>query len=359
MNHDPSGLYARLGVDPEAPPEAIGAAYRRKARILHPDVPETGDAEAFIQVKQAYDVLSDAGRRAAYDRAGGTSLPAAPRTEEPTPHGPRLSDLPIGLWAGLGCLFCLAAVMAVVQFNRPRLSPQRPVIRPFAPSVPAVRPPPPTQMVATASGPTTHYVLPAGNDTVVWRHDVERDAYLPAGHIAAFSPVRALSLVSQHGLVEIGLADGGSGFIDALRLAPGDRAAAHRADCAYNAGPSPRNGEVLARHGVGTARVAISNRAAQPAVVKLRDASGQAAATVFVAPGDSAIVANLPNTVYRLDFALGELWSRSCNSFAAGMRAQRFPGYLTPSGKSPLVIPPDLSVAPAPVDIPDAAFERE
>jgi DnaJ domain len=356
MDRDPSGLYARLGVDPAASPEAISAAFRRKARILHPDVPGTGDTEAFIRVKQAYDVLNDAGRRAAYDRTAA----AAPvmRAAEPAPRGPRLSDLPIGLWAGLGGLFCLAAVMAVVQFNRPSLSPQRPVIRPFAPSVSAVRPPP-MQMVATASGPTTHYVLPTGDDTVVWRHDVERDAYLPAGHIAAFTAVRALSLVPQHGLVEIRLADGGSGFIDALHLAPGDRAAAHRADCAYNAGPSPQNGEVLARHGDGEARVEISNRAAQPAVVKLRDASGQAAATVFVAPGDTAIVGNLPNTVYRLDFALGELWSRACNGFTAGMRAQRYPGYLTPSGSAPLVIPPDLSVAPAPVDIPDAAFERE
>ena len=34
-------------------------------------------------------------------------------------RGPRLTDLPIGLWAGLGGVFCLAAIMAVVQFSRP------------------------------------------------------------------------------------------------------------------------------------------------------------------------------------------------------------------------------------------------
>ena len=199
---------------------------------------------------------------------------------------------------------------------------------------------------------------PAGDDAVLWLHDIARDAYLPAGHVAAFSPVQALRLVPQHGLVEIRLADGGSGFIDAARLAPGDRVIARRAYCAYNAGPSPRNGEMLGRHGDGAARIEISNRGPQPVVVKLRDASGQAAATVFVTPGDSAIVENLPDTVYRPEFATGELWSGACNSFAAGMRAQRFTYYATPSGLSPLVIPPRLSVAPAPEDISDAEFER-
>jgi hypothetical protein len=358
MTDDPAGYYAVLEVDPAAAPEAIAAAFRRKARVLHPDVPETGNAEAFIAAKQAYDILSDAGRRAAYDRAAAAPLATQP-AEEPAPRGPRLSDLPIAVWAGLGGLVCLAAVMTVVQFNRHRAPPPGPVIRPYAPSASTVRPPPAPAMVATASGPTTHYVLPAGEDTVLWRHDSGRDAYLPAGHVAAFSPVRALSLVPQHGLVEIGLADGGSGFIAATRLALGDRVAARRAFCAYDAGPSPHNGEVLGRHGDGEARVEISNRSGQPAVVKLRDAAGLAAATVFLAPHDRTIVANLPDTVYRPDFAIGELWSRACNGFAAGMRAQRFAGYASPSGLSPLVIPPDLSVAPAPEDISDAAFERD
>lgn len=358
MNKDPSGLYRRLGVDPSAPPEAIAAAFRRKARVLHPDVPGTGNAEAFIQVKQAYDVLSDADRRAAYDRTA-VAPPAGSAAVEPVPRGPRLSDLPIALWAGLGGLVCVATVIAVAQFNRPNPPTPGPVIRPAPSSASVVTPSPAPEIVATASGPTTHYVLPAGDDAVLWRHDTARDTYLPAGHIAAFSPVRALGLVPQHGLVEIALADGSSGFVDAGRLASGDRAVARRAECAYGAGPSPRNGEVLGRHGVGAARLEISNRAAQPAVVKLRDASGQAAATVFLSPHDSAIVANLPDTVYRPDFAFGELWSRACNGFVAGMRAQRFAGYASPAGLSPLVIPPDLSVAPAPMDIPDAAFEQE
>ena len=68
--------------------EAITAAFRRKARMVHPDVPGTGDAAAFIRVKQAYDLLGDAYRRAAYDRSARAVVPVshdAPLEEEPGP----------------------------------------------------------------------------------------------------------------------------------------------------------------------------------------------------------------------------------------------------------------------------------
>ncbi len=368
MSGDPAGLYERLDLDPTAPAEAIVAAYRRKARVLHPDVAGTGDAAEFIRVKEAYDVLSDAVRRAAYDRSARVAeaeveVVYTPPVPEPVTRGPRFSDLPIPLWAALGGLFCLAAVMVVLQVNRPAPTlPSAPVVRPFAPSLPANTPrlpnvlPPPA---APAGGPTNHYVRPAGGDAVLWRHDATHDAYLPAGHLAAFTPVLGLRLVPEHGLMEIRLKDGGSGFIDVARLEPGDAGAARRGYCAYNAGAPPRNGEVLDQRGGGAATLDISNRSGEPAVVKLRDISGQAAATVFVSSGARARVTNLPEGVYRPDYAVGELWSRACNTFAAGMRAQRLAGYSSPASLSPLTIPPDLSVAPAPEDIPDAAFNQE
>ena len=244
---------------------------------------------AFIRVKAAYDVLGDAERRAAYDRSAraGRGSRANRPIEEP-PRGPRLSDLPVALWVGLGGSSAWPRIMAVLRAQPSPQPPQGPVIRPFAPSVPAVGRCRRAQATAAANGPTTHYVLPAGDDTVLWRHDAARDAFLPAGRVAAFSPVRALRLVPQHGLVEISLADGGTGFIDAARLTPGDRATAQRAYCAYNAGDRRRG---TARCSAGTAMARRVSRSAtvasQPAVVKLRDASGQAAATVFVAPGDS------------------------------------------------------------------------
>jgi hypothetical protein len=364
MSDDPAGHYARLEVDPTASQEAIAAAYRRKARELHPDVAGTGNTDAFMRMKASYDVLSDAGRRAAYDRAAAgaaASSAADPAVAEPVVRGPRFSDLPIALWAGLGGVFCIAAMMAAVQLTRPLPPAPPPVARPFAPSVPPADPAIPASPPASApvAGMTTHYVIPSSGPTVLWRRDAMRDVYLPASQLVAFSPVQALSLVQQHGLVEIRLADGGSGFVDAGRLTPGDGLAAHRAYCAYNAGLAPENGEVLARRGVGAARLEVANRSGQPTVVKLRDASGAAAVAVFVAPGATAIVTDLPDGSYRPEFAIGELWSRACHDFAAGMRAQQLAEYASPAALSPLVIPPDLSVSPAAVDIPDAAFERE
>jgi hypothetical protein len=360
MSDDPSGHYAALDVPPRADAAAIAAAFRRKARVLHPDIPGSGDAAAFIRIKTAYDVLGDAGRRAAYDRAAraAKAVPrGAPDLAEPVLRWPRLSDLPLAVWAVLGGVLCLALAMTLVQLDRSPPARPRVTIRPAAPPGPAVKAPP-EPATLPAAGPSTHYVLP-GIDATVWRHDAAGNAYVPAGHVAAFSPVQALRLVAQHGLMEIRLADGGSGFIDAARLTAGDRNQARRAYCAYDAGPPPYNGEVLARRATGAARVTLTNRGAQAVVVKLRDASGHTIAAVFLAPGGAAVVGELPDTAYRPEYAVGELWSRACNGFAAGMRAQRFPFYASPEGLSPLVIPPDLSAAPAAEDIPDAAFESD
>ncbi|WP_109473513.1 molecular chaperone DnaJ [Ornithinimicrobium cavernae] len=61
--------YADLGVSREATAQEIKRAYHRQARKLHPDVNPGPEAEAeFKKVSQAYDVLSDSTKRAAYDR---------------------------------------------------------------------------------------------------------------------------------------------------------------------------------------------------------------------------------------------------------------------------------------------------
>ncbi len=60
--------YAALGVRRDADADEIKKAYRRLARELHPDVnPDPQTQERFKEITQAYEVLSDPGKRQMYD----------------------------------------------------------------------------------------------------------------------------------------------------------------------------------------------------------------------------------------------------------------------------------------------------
>jgi len=63
--------YQTLNVARTASADEIKKAYRRLARKFHPDVSKEKDAEAkFKQVQEAYEVLKDPEKRAAYDQLG-------------------------------------------------------------------------------------------------------------------------------------------------------------------------------------------------------------------------------------------------------------------------------------------------
>lgn len=63
--------YKIMGVNRDAAPEEIKRAYRKLARKYHPDVSKESNAEAkFKELGEAYEVLKDSKKRAAYDRIG-------------------------------------------------------------------------------------------------------------------------------------------------------------------------------------------------------------------------------------------------------------------------------------------------
>jgi len=71
MTTQQEDYYTVLGVERNAGPEDIKKAFRRLAMQFHPDRNKDAGAEAkFKVVNQAYEVLSDPEKRAAYDRFG-------------------------------------------------------------------------------------------------------------------------------------------------------------------------------------------------------------------------------------------------------------------------------------------------
>lgn len=59
--------YESLGVDPDADMEDIRKAYRKLVRQCHPDVCRDMSHDRFVEVKKAYEVLSDPEKRRKYD----------------------------------------------------------------------------------------------------------------------------------------------------------------------------------------------------------------------------------------------------------------------------------------------------
>lgn len=130
-----SDLYAELGVTAEASADDISAAFRARARELHPDTnPDPAALERFKVLSAAYKVLRDPEDRARYDEGRrvrlGPATPGRPSavTTDPVPGVPdrvRTADAPVAslfgwhmtrrragwiLGAGIACVLLACAV---------------------------------------------------------------------------------------------------------------------------------------------------------------------------------------------------------------------------------------------------------
>lgn len=77
---DATDFYDKLGISQNASEEDIRSAFHRAARKLHPDVNvNPGATEMFLGIKEAYEVLSNADKRAQYDgKIGKKKSPPLP-----------------------------------------------------------------------------------------------------------------------------------------------------------------------------------------------------------------------------------------------------------------------------------------
>lgn len=94
--------YSALGLSPTATQAEITHAYRRHLREHHPDMrsreSNTGTDERLLQILEAYALLRDPHRRAAYDRTHPAHQDTGP-VPIPVTHTDSAAD-PRPLWAG-------------------------------------------------------------------------------------------------------------------------------------------------------------------------------------------------------------------------------------------------------------------
>src|SRR5438045_9532907 len=106
--------YEVLGLSPDSTAADIKLAYRRLVKRVHPDAGRADDAtQAFRDVHEAYETLSDPQRRLAYDSEHAAQLAMRPRSAFALTLQPSHQSLPPLDEAQM--LYVLAEVRAAPQ----------------------------------------------------------------------------------------------------------------------------------------------------------------------------------------------------------------------------------------------------
>ena len=110
-------LYGLLGVGRSAPNAEIAAAFRARAKQLHPDRVD-GDAERFKELSRAYGVLTDPARRRRYDESSAVLRgESVGRPSAPGLHVAMFATLGrarLALWGGLALAAAGILLAAIV-----------------------------------------------------------------------------------------------------------------------------------------------------------------------------------------------------------------------------------------------------
>lgn len=73
-------LYERLGVNNFCDESELRSAFRKFAKVYHPDIPVTGNGEKYKEIRFAFEILSDPSERKNYDQCLRESLAQEKKT---------------------------------------------------------------------------------------------------------------------------------------------------------------------------------------------------------------------------------------------------------------------------------------
>ncbi len=107
--------YELMQISPNAELATVQRVYRLLAARYHPDNPETGDTDQFVQLQKAYQVLSDPEARAQYDSA------LAQQSGQPMPVF-EMKEFVVGIDAEMNRRLGILCLL----YNRRKSSPESP-----------------------------------------------------------------------------------------------------------------------------------------------------------------------------------------------------------------------------------------